>query len=243
MFLLSGCGDRTDQTLSPPNDAHWVTVQFKVPEGTTLQPLQVMYRSDICNDTSQNSNGQSYDIKGINGFKQNFNQQGKSEIWQTRIAIEGGGSCQWMLNSIKVSFNLSDTVPLVTGKKNISTNYIFDFDDFGLSDGYGTGKQKHAEGNIKIDSDFFPKIFINKMFHETSIEMFGGDVNNRQWSRRYKLQGAQNIVIEPKLHANKIVTLESNEKAPGLSIRYPDGAVEKSDRIIPDYSKLLLLVK
>lgn len=64
---------------------------FKVLEGTTLQRKQVMCRSDICNDTSQNSSGKFYDIKGINGCKKNFDQQGQSDVWQTRIALEGAG--------------------------------------------------------------------------------------------------------------------------------------------------------
>jgi hypothetical protein len=242
-LLLSACGDHTDQTLSPPKDAHWVTVKFKVPEGTTLQPMQIMYRSDICKDTSQNSGGESYDIKGINGFEQNFTQQGQSNVWQTRIAIEGGGSCQWMLNSIKVSFKLSDDNSLVAGKKNLKTNYIFDFDDYGFSDGYGTGRPNKSEGNLEICTKLFPKIFVNKTFHETSLEMFGGDVNNKMWSRRYKVHNIQFIKIEPDLYLNKTVRLESYKEKPGLLISYPDGNAEESNEIIPDYLKLLSGVK
>jgi hypothetical protein len=240
IIILSGCGDNTDQTLSPPKNAHWVTIKFKVPEGTTLQPMQVMYRSDTCKDTSQNSSGESYDIKGINGFKQDFTQQGHSNVWQTRIAIEGGGGCQWVLNSIKVTFKISDDVPLVVGKENLETNYIFDFDDYGFSDGYGTGEAKVSQGNIDIKTDFFPMVIVNDLFNTKYIKFFGGNVNNAQWSRRYNVHDANEIQIEPLVHMSKVVTLDSAKgHSSGMAITYPDGSIGPVNQTVPDYDKLL----
>ncbi|EEQ08577.1 hypothetical protein ymoll0001_41360, partial [Yersinia mollaretii ATCC 43969] len=56
-------------------------MEFKVPNGTTLLPMQVLYRSDICKSKSYNSSNEAYEVRGYNGFKQAFSQQGNSNIW------------------------------------------------------------------------------------------------------------------------------------------------------------------
>lgn len=239
-IFLSGCGDHTDQTLSPPKDAHWVTVKFKMPEGVTLQPMQVMYRSDSCNDTSENSSGESYGIKGINGFKQGFIRQGQSDVWQTKIAVEGGGSCQWRLNSIKVSFNINETNLLSKDRINLSTNYIFDFDDYGFSDGYGTGPAREFKGDLDIKTDYFPLLTNNDLFKKRYIELFGGDVRNKKFGRRFNVGKINQIIIAPSVYMSKVVKLSSIAgQSSGMEITYPDGSVGPSNETKPDYDKLL----
>ncbi|MBU9816967.1 hypothetical protein J1781_19285 [Rahnella sp. C60] len=126
------------------------------------------------------------------------------------------------------------------GKKGFATNYIFDFDDYGFSDGYGTGRAIMASGNLELKTDFFPMVIINQMFNQTSIEMFGGDTNYDRWSRRYKLQDTQKIVIEPILHSQKEVLLQGDEeRGIGMMITYPNGSIEHVRKIKPDYEKLL----
>ncbi|WP_240782845.1 MULTISPECIES: hypothetical protein [unclassified Rahnella] len=240
VFLLSACYGKTDQTLSPPENARRVTIAVRVPEGITLLPLQMLYRSERCKTKSYNSSNEAYEIRGYNGFMQAFSPITNSDIRQQRIAIDGGGPCLWQLNSIKVSFKIADNNPLVQGKKGFATNYIFDFDDYGFSDGYGTGRAIMASGNLELKTDFFPMVIINQMFNQTSIEMFGGDTNYDRWSRRYKLQDTQKIVIEPILHSQKEVLLQGDEeRGIGMMITYPNGSIEHVRKIKPDYEKLL----
>ncbi|WP_186372055.1 hypothetical protein [Yersinia vastinensis] len=238
IVLLSACGDRTDQTLSPPENAHRVTVEFKVPNGTTLLPMQVLYRSDTCKSKSYNSSNEAYEVRGYNGFKQAFSQQGSGDIWQQRIAIDGGGPCQWQLNSLKVSFKIADNNPLVKWKEVIETNYIFDFDDYGLSDGYETGRAKEASGDLDLKTDFFPMI-THHIDNTMTLKFFGGDTGPEKWRRRFRLHDTQNILIEPIVHFTKVVTLEPPDKPGNLTATYPDGSSEEIPRIYPDYEKLL----
>ncbi|WP_330983548.1 MULTISPECIES: hypothetical protein [Enterobacterales] len=240
LVLLYGCGDRTDRTLVPPKDAKWVNVSFRVPDGVTLLPAELLYRSEKCKTVRYNSSNEPHDIPGYNDFEQQFSQQGNSNIWQQRVAIEGGGSCQWYLSSVRVSFQLSMNNSLAKGKEVIATNYIFDFGRYGLSDGYGTGRAKEANGDLNIQADFFPTTVINKMFNETYIDLFGGDTAYEKWSRRYQLKNTQKIAIEPQLHHDKSVLLEGDkERGIGMVITYPDGSVEHVRKTKPDYEKLL----
>ena len=244
VVLLSGCDGHTDQTLLPPDNARRVTVAVRVPEGITLLPMQMLYRSERCKSKDYNSSNKAYEIRGFNGFKQAFRPQGSGDILQQNIAVDGGGPCQWQLNSLRVSFKISDSNPLVTGKKVIETSYIFDFDDYGLSDGYGTGRAKEVSGDLDLKTDFFPMTYISHMFNETIIEMFGGNTDYEQSSRRYRLRNTKNIVIEPMFHAEKNVSLEADkQRGVGMVITYPDGNEEHVRQVNPDYQRLLSLLK
>lgn len=240
ILLLSGCGDKTDQTLSPPDNARRVTVTFKVPEGTQLLPMQLLFRSDKCMSESHDSSMKSYPVRGYNGFKQNFIRQENSNIWQTRIVIDGGGPCQWQLNSLKVSFKIADNVKLTQGKDLITTNYIFDFDKYGFSDGYGTGEAKEVSGDMAIHTDFFPLVIINHISEKTRLRLFAGNTRSYKWVRRYMLRDTKNIHIEPNVHLDKPVIVEGQNPPPGhIMATYPDGHTEALSDPYPDYEKLL----
>lgn len=242
LVLLYGCGDHTDRTLNPPKDAKWVNVSFRLPDGVTLLPAELLYRSEKCKTVRYNSSNEPHDIPGYNDVEQQFSQQGSSNVWRQRVAIEGGGSCQWYLSSLRVSFELSRNNPLVKAKEVIATNYIFDFGRYGLSDGYGTGRAKEANGDLNIQADFFPTTVINKMFNETYIDLFGGDTVYEKWSRRYQLKNTKEIIIAPQLHNDKSVLLEGDkERGIGMVITYPDGSVEHVRKTKPDYEKLLTM--
>ncbi|MDX6038905.1 hypothetical protein [Scandinavium lactucae] len=238
LVLLYGCGDRTDRTLNPPKDAKWVNVSFRVPDGVTLLPAELLYRSEKCKTVRYNSSNEPHDIPGYNDFEQQFSQQGSSNIWQQRVAIEGGGSCQWYLSSLRISFQLSMNNSLAKGKEVIATNYIFDFGRYGLSDGYGTGRAKEVSGDLSLKADFFPMV-ANHIDSTASLKFFGGNTEFEKWRRRFQIKDTQNIEIEPIIHLSKIVTLNPPDSPGNLTAIYPDGSNEQIQHIYPDYEKLL----
>ena len=239
--LLSGCDNRPDKTLSPPADAKWVDVTFRVPEGITLQPAGLLYRSAQCKSVRYNSSNEPHDIPGYNDIERPFGASDGDNIRSLRVAVDGGGPCQWQLNSLMVNFRIADDVPLVKGKEVIDTSYIFDFGDYGLSDGYGTGRAKvFSEKMLVLNTDFFPIVFINHMFKKTTLKFFGGDTNYDKWGRRYRLSYTDDIYLHPSVHINKPVILESPISPPGnINALYPDGSREDVPNIFPDYDKLL----
>ncbi|WP_232829625.1 hypothetical protein [Rahnella sp. NRRL B-41462] len=240
IVLLYGCDNTPDRTLSPPQNAKWVDVVFTLPADTVLLPMEVLYRSNKCKTVRYNSSNEPHDIPGYNDFEKPFGQQGSSNIWRAHIAIDGGGKCQWQLNSIKVSFKIADGNPLVKRKEVFATNYIFDFDDYGFSDGYGTGRAKKVSGDLDIRTDFFPEIFISHKFKKTTLELFGGDTRHEKWSQRYRVNDIKTIVINPVVHFNRVVILEGPNQSPGnIIVTYPDSSKQKALYTKPDYEKLL----
>lgn len=201
-------------------------------------PMQVLYRSEKCMDKSYNSSFESYPVRGYNGFTQPFVRQGMGDLWQTSIAINGGGPCQWLLNSLRVSFSIAGNIQLVKGKEVIETSYIFDFGDYGLSDGYGTGKAKEVSGDLDLKTDFFPMV-TNHIDNTTSLKLFGGNTGPEKWRRRFRLRNTQIILIEPVIHFDKVVTLTPPDAPGKLTATYPDGSSEKIPHIYPSYEKLL----
>ncbi|MEJ5114144.1 hypothetical protein [Erwinia billingiae] len=239
--LLCGCDNHPDRTLSPSPEAKWVNVTFRVPAGIALQPAELLYRSEQCKSVRYNSSNEPHNIPGYNDFEQPFNVSQGNNIQQLRVAVDGGGPCQWQLNSLRVSFRIADDNSLTKGKEIIDTSYIFDFGDYGLSDGYGTGRAKaFREKQLELKPDLFPMVFINHMFKKTTLKLFGGETDYEKWSRRYRLSATENIYINPFVHINKSVTLESPETTPGnIRAFYPDGSSEEIPNISPDYEKLL----
>ncbi|EOF6512567.1 hypothetical protein ACK1C0_004327 [Salmonella enterica] len=237
--LLSGCDNRPDKTLSPPVGAKWVDVTFRVPEGITLQPAELLYRSAQCKSVRYNSSNEPHDIPGYNDVERPFGAPDSDNIRRLRVAVDGGGSCQWQLNSLKVSFRIADYVPLVNGKEVIDTSYIFDFGDYGLSDGYGTGRAKvFSEKILDLNTDFFPMV-ANHIDNTVSLKLFGGETGTEKWRRRFSLSNTQHIAIEPVVHLMKVVVLNPPDHPGNLTATYPDGSREDIPNISPDYDKLL----
>jgi len=237
--LLSGCDNRPEKILSPPADAKWVDVTFRVPEGITLQPAELLYRSEQCKSVRYNSSNEPHDIPGYNDTERPFGAPDGDNIRRLQVAVDGGGSCQWKLNSLKVSFRISDNIALVKGKEVIDTSYIFDFGDYGLSDGYGTGRAKvFSEKILDLNTDFFP-IVANHIDNTVSLKLFGGETGTEKWRRRFSLSNTQHISIEPVVHLMKVVVLNPPGHPGNLTATYPDGSREDIPDISPDYDKLL----
>ncbi|MEZ0534138.1 hypothetical protein [Enterobacter sp. KB-221C9] len=237
--LLSGCDNPPDKTLYPPAYAKWVDVTFRVPAGITLQPAELLYRSEQCKTVRYNSSNEPHDIPGYNDIERPFGASDGDNRRHLRVAVDGGGSCQWQLNSLKVSFRIGDNIALVKGKEVIDTSYIFDFGDYGLSDGYGTGRAKvFSEKILDLNTDFFPMV-ANHIDNTVSLKLFGGETGTEKWRRRFSLSNTQYIAIEPVVHLRKVVVLNPPDHPGNLTATYPDGSREDIPDISPDYDKLL----
>jgi len=245
MFPLAGCASRPDYTLNPPASTEWVNIYLKLPAQVEIMPMDVLYRSDKCQREVYDEKTESHRSleKGKNPQVFRMIQQGNGDIWQRRIALDGGGKCEWKLSTIRIDMKLNRNIPLTQGKDPTSVSYVFAFDDEFYSGGGMPGQRKEVQGNLEIKTDFFPMVFINHAFNETDIDMFGGNVRKLQWSRHYRVYDTQKIVITPVLHINKVVTLESPVTPPGkVTVTYPDGSKESVSGIIPDYKKLLSML-
>ncbi len=242
LLPLSGCVGRPDYTLSPPASTEWVTVTVRLPPQTEVTPMDVLYRSEKCQREDYDSTTESHIRKerGFNPRVVRMEKQGGDDIWQSRIALDGGGKCEWQLSALRFGIKLVSNNTLAAGKKIIETNYVVDFDKEGYSGGFDAGKVRDVNENIYIKTDLFPMVFINHILNQTTVKLFGGNADKKRWSRHYRVNNTKNIFIEPAVHMDKVVIMESPNPPPGsITATYPDGSKEEVSGIIPDYEKLL----
>ncbi|WP_151038456.1 hypothetical protein [Erwinia billingiae] len=241
LLPLSGCAGRQDYTLSPPASTEWVTIEVKLPEQTEVIPMNVLYRSALCQRKDYDSTTESHvrQERGFNPRAVNMLQKDGGNIWSVRIAVAGGGKCNWELSGIRVGVKIISGNSLINGKNNIALNYVFDFDDQGHSGGFGVGPIKNASGDLVLKNDLFPLITYHRS-GKVSIELFSGDYENERWSRHYRVYNVKKISIEPMLYLSKYVSL-MYPKPPGkkFTATYFDGMSETIEGNYPDYERLL----
>ena len=244
LLPLSGCAGRPDYTLNPSASTEWVTVTVRLPPQTEVTPMDVLYRSEKCQREVYDPTIESHRSmeRGKNPQVLSLMQQNNSAIWQSRIALDGGGKCEWQLSTIRVDIQPVSTLSLAEGKNIIPTSYVFGFDEEAYAGGGGVGRKKEAYGDLHLRTELFPTVFVNNLLNKKTLKLFGGNTNKKKWSRHYRLHNVKNIIIDPDIHFKKVVTLESPKSPsapPGMTITYPDGSVEHKRGIIPDYEKLL----
>ncbi|MEQ4924994.1 hypothetical protein ABN099_16110, partial [Proteus hauseri] len=143
---------------SPPADTEWVTVGIKLPAGIEALPLNVLYRSDICQRARYNSAGEKYYISGFNPNTVALKQQGNSDIYQVQIALNGGGSCQWQLSEVWMSIIYKKTLNTDSDFKTIpSHKLILIFNNHKFNEGEII---RNLIKNEKIELNYYP-VFIN----------------------------------------------------------------------------------
>lgn len=244
LLPLSGCASRPDTTLNPPASSDLVTVMVKLPPETEALPLDVLYRSETCRKEVYDNTSASHvtTVRGVNPQLVSLSQADSNGRREAKIAMNGGGKCDWKLSGIRVGIQLSKTSALADGKNVTAANYVFDFDDDGYRNAFGEGEPKKVNGDLQFETKFYPMIVINNMFHEVYAQLFAGDTGYEKWSRYYRLYGTRHISIEPILYTQKVVNLESpksRKESPGMTVLYPDGTTEKVDDIYPNYDRLL----
>ncbi|QNH66741.1 hypothetical protein H7F13_05745 [Proteus vulgaris] len=167
LFFISavvlGCAPRSDKnkTLSPSADTEWVTIGIKLPERIEALPLNVLYRSNICQRAQYNSAGEKYYIPGFNPKTIALKQQGSSDIYQTKIALNGGGSCQWQLSEVWMSIRYKKILNTDSDFKTIpSHKLILIFKDHNYRP---PELIRNLIKNEKIELNYYP-VFINNEF-------------------------------------------------------------------------------
>ncbi|MDS0790219.1 hypothetical protein OSB94_19195, partial [Proteus vulgaris] len=230
-----GCAPRSDKnkTLSPPANTEWVTVGIKLPAGIEALPLNVLYRSEICQRAQYNSAGEKEYISGFNPNAVALKQQGSSDIYQTKIALNGGGSCQWQLSEVWIS---------IIYKKTLNTDSDFEaIPSHKLILLFNNNKYNEGEiirnliQNEKIELNYYPVFINNKVSNEKKITLF----NHWGRSQYILVNNEKNILFTPIYHKNNITRVDMpKELEKDIIIYYSDGTIEKNKYWRLNYNKL-----
>jgi len=231
---VSGCAP--DYSLSPPADSEKITVTVKVPKELETETMQVMYRSTLCTFTDHSASGKPYERDGYQRIDIQPVRQGQSDLYEARLAVNGGGSCQWRLSN--VTFGVTYANPTQFGE-NVSFGtgggVVVVFDNNNSPRG-GTGIK--VDGDLAIKKDYYPRVdeeFLGP--YKKTISLAGeGSIY-----LSYQALQAQQVYFEPVLHSDFVVYSAGpkvKKKGNYTVFTYPDGSVVADGRGGPDFQKM-----
>ncbi len=235
-ILNTGCAESIDRTLSPPSDTHWVDVEVKNPSPWTRPfPLEVLYISNTCKRHFLSMrDGTRYEKVGYNPMKIPLQQQGNSNIWRARVAMNGGGSCDWKLSEFDLGIEYIDATHL--GKDLVPGTAVgatIAFDDLASQN----GQFKPVIGDVNLTPKYYPYI------REWNMDKKRKDLTllGEKSFISIRVFTPQNITFEPILDEHKItrwIGIEKKTDGASPKIIYPDGSVAPDDALFPDFDKV-----
>lgn len=233
LFSLGGCAQET--VFSPPPNSEHVTVTVKVPKDLVADTMRVMYRSAKC-PSKESADGVPYEIDGFYPIDVEPKQVGQSDLYEAKLARDGGGACQWKLSNVTFGVHYENTAQFGPDVKyGRGGGIIVVFDNNPPQEKTGEGIESTI-GDLLIRQDYYPWLVESFLRgHRVKINIFG-----EKDTRTYLSQGAKNIEFYPALHSDlAIKTLgvkdrSSNDQAKNI---YPDGSVSDANSR-PRFQKL-----
>jgi predicted small lipoprotein YifL len=234
-FSLSGCGQ--DYNLAPPPDSEQMTVTVKVPEELEAETLEVMYRSSICKRIKHGSSGQRVEVEGYHGVNVKLQREGQTDLYSTKLPMDGGGACKWHLSNI--TFGVAYINPArfgegVTYGAGGGVVVMFDRNRPSLSPGLPI----KVDGDLIIKKEYYP--WLGEAFlggHRKQVSLAG----ESGIYIMYQALQARSVYFEPVYHSKFIVySVQPKEKIEGSHtvFTYPDGSVVANGQSKPDFRKL-----
>lgn len=245
LLLISLTGCAQDKTLSPPDDAEWVTVSMQLPDTVEPEVLKVMYRSEECQKKVTMMDGSKGYISGYNLVGYDFEKKNNG-LYEKKIAQQGGGGCSWALSNITAGIKYKDISQF---NENITGNYpsevIFVFDD-NNPQRYGATYEK-VSGDVKVEKEYFPLIKKRFMRDGSSEQTFS--LYSEKDYFTYYVNNTKNILIKPLVYSKYVTKWigvrgsEPNEYGSYHTGIYPDGFIDNKADSDPDFNKLQAITK
>ncbi|MFT0521565.1 hypothetical protein [Pseudomonas faucium] len=233
-FSLAGCA--IDKSLSPAMDGEQITVTLKVPEELVAREMQVIYRSKLCTFTDHSASGVPYQRDGYQRTDIQPVRQGQSDLYEAKLAVDGGGSCQWRLSNVTFGVRYKD--PTLFGEDVVYGSgggvvVIFDNNNSGRG-----GADKKVEGDLILKQDYYPWI------HERYIGGYRKSVSLKGEGyiyAMYQAVRARYVHYEPVVHSDfaaRSVGLKEQRVGARIIIHYPDGSSSPEIQAEPSFQKL-----
>ncbi|MFJ3459695.1 hypothetical protein ACIPMZ_22495 [Scandinavium goeteborgense] len=216
LIALSGCVLSED--LSPPPDAKMVNIAVVKPAELDILPMDVIYRSEKCRDKIFTSTGSITTRPGYHLLTVSFKPDAGSNTVSNKVALDGGGQCEWMLSNVKIEFQYSDmTLFGQDVKENIPNDIVFVFDKNAPSRGNGHYENIHT--STTIEKDYYP--LIKKGFTNDGMSVLN---IQGQPMLTYRIYDANNIIFKPNLNSDLLVNvLTPKKRGDGYTLSYPNG--------------------
>jgi len=235
-LILSGCSNAADKTLSPPSNAKWVNVEVKNPSRYTKPfPLEVRYISHQClKKRISGVDGSMITEPGYNVISMPLQQSDNNDIWKAKVAMSGGGSCEWTLSALNLGIEYIDATHLVKDLiPGTAVGVTIAFD----GEASRNGQFSSVYGDVILSPKYYPYITewnINKKQKDLSLLGEKSFLSLRAYN-------VSEIKFKPVMNESKVVRfVEPEIKIDGVysKIIYPDGSIAPKGTLSPDFDKI-----
>jgi hypothetical protein len=214
-----------------------MTITVKVPKELETETLKVMYRSAVCKYITHGAFGQRIELEGYHGIDVQLQRQGQSALYQAKLPIDGGGTCQWHLSNVRFGVAYGNPARFgenVTYGAGGGVVVMFDHNRPSLS----SGLPKKVDGDLAIRKDYYPwlsEAFLDGYRKRVSLAGEGSIY------LMYQALQARQVYFEPVLHSDFLVRSEGtkiHKIGSFITFTYPDGSVAADGRYQPNFRKL-----
>jgi hypothetical protein len=234
LVTLIGCA--RDLALAPPVDTDHVKVAVKLPNQIVAETMQVIYRSTLCTFTDHNANGRSYQRDGYQNMDVALVRVGQSDLYEAKLARDGGGDCQWRLSNVTFGVVYSDPSRFGQGVTyGGGGEIVVIFDSNNSPRG---GADIEVEGRLVIKKYYYPWV------DEEFLGLYKKTVSFASESytyRVYKASEASVVTFEIILHPDFVlysVGPRVKKKGNHTVYTYPDGSVYADGLWHPNFLRL-----
>ncbi|GAC1035231.1 hypothetical protein thsps21_60630 [Pseudomonas sp. No.21] len=225
--------------LLPPPEGETVSVSVKVPKDLAANTMRVMYRSEKCPITRSDGSGGRYEIDGAKAIEVEPQRQGVTDIYEAKLAKDGGGFCEWKLSNVTFGVRYQSVTKFgQDAQVGGGGGMLVIFDDNRPQQVSLLRRPEKIFGDLVVENGYYVWVHEHHLIEEeTWVWLYDGV----GLYRTYKAKNAKSVIFKPFLHKVGVVrSFGPKEKKEGNHIRflYPDGSVSSDYRSEPDIRKL-----
>ena len=223
-LALGGC--EADYSLSPPADSEKVTVRVKLPELLEVETMDVMYRSPVCQRARYSASGVPYQVDGFHKIRMDLIREGESNFYSKAVPRNGGGECEWNLNSVTFGVRISNPKKYGENVKYRAGGGVIAMFD-GNPSPYGSAR-RIVSGDLILKADYYPWVDEENLGqYKKTVSLTGPGFIYAM----YKSPKAKLVYFEPVYHPDFAVFSigpKIKKKGNNTVFTYPDGTVDDS---------------
>ena len=203
-----------------------MTVSVVKPADVDILPMDIIYRSKKCTDKIITSAGGLADRDGYHRLTVPFILDTGKDTVSNKVALIGGGGCDWQLSNVKFQFKLNNPEKFSANiKKNIPDDIVFMFDDSSPPP-RGDGYEENVSGDVIVVKDFYP--MVKRKFTNDGFDVFN---IAGQGMLTYRVHDANSILFRLNFHSNMLVNVLTPQKVEDDYILiYSNG-----EKVVDDY--------
>ncbi|MDC9591192.1 hypothetical protein PSI23_18330 [Xenorhabdus sp. XENO-10] len=225
------------EPFSPPENNQWITVEGVIPPNTT-PILKRRYISNKCLSTHNTAGGAIYHTPRHQGDDVNISVNSTTGYFKEKIPLQGGGWCQWHINTIVFVIMYTDVNHLIKDAVPYTGTGITVY----INDSEKPKEMKKFTNYINYKPIIYP--FLRKDYDmPNQIGLYGESGGTTSFGLSLIPGSEWKITYMPTLDETKMPKIIVSENPPGIyprgnaRVEYPDGKIDLNRDSI-DYWKI-----